>query len=160
MQLEPLHVDNHAGLGCFGKFAIQTTLMFSSGSLFLPLLIVGIGSSDEMVPCVWLTLCTFSTFVALSFFAPIYIVHASAEKMKSQIVSELVQRFRRLAANLIQETNESKPRVAQYGNLILLYCERWRYDHIRLYPVNVDTITKLGISIILPFVLFFLNKAF
>lgn len=37
LNLDPLHTDKHGGLGCIGDYAIGTTALISSGSLFLPM---------------------------------------------------------------------------------------------------------------------------
>jgi hypothetical protein len=37
LKLDPLHTDKHGGLGCIGDYAIGTTALISSGSLFIPM---------------------------------------------------------------------------------------------------------------------------
>lgn len=157
--LEPLHHDNHAGLGCFGRFTIHTTVMFASGALFLPMVIAGIGPSDEMTCFVFLILAAFSGFVILSFATPIYSVHTNAVKIRNKSIDDLVTKYRELSMEISSGRIADTIRSRKCEELTWLYHERWQYRHVRLYPIDVDTIMKLAVSVLLPFVLFLLNKA-
>lgn len=79
--IEPLHVDKLGGLSPVGYYAIGTTLLFSSGSLFLPFIAEAvIVSRGQLNDLILFGMFIYSLFILLSFLYPTTVIHQTAKK--------------------------------------------------------------------------------
>jgi hypothetical protein len=144
------HQDGVFGLSFIGDFAFKTAMMFFSGWLFAPLMILSgssYGSSiDDLRSMRLLLLIMYTVYTIASFMIPIYIIHDKSLREKSNRASSYLLLANRLAKAL--EVRLSEPQLKKFE-----FCKRMIED-IRLmpsWPLRLDTGLKFMItSIVVP----------
>ncbi len=146
LQVDPLHPDNLGGLSSIGYFSIRSTLLFSAGSLYLP---IAIQSGITAYPITAL----YMALISISFIYPTYRIHKKAHHIRTEILEELRNRIKELREELnklkAKDVNEMKElkKELEMQNVREEYLD---YNNVRLYPLQIDILIKLGSSIFLP----------
>jgi len=154
--IQPLHPDQLGGLSNVGYYAIRTTLLYSSGSLFIPLgFSLLAGSSGTYL--ILTTIAVYIVSVLLVFAYPTVKINRKASQMRDEILDELREKMHEMQAEI--ETSEGGEIEAVSKQLKL---ERTRskyedYKNVRLYPLQIDILIKLVASILLPIIMIFLE---
>lgn len=175
LEISPLHPDGLGGLSVFGYYAIRTTLTFSTGSLLLPLGFIFIRAT-EVELLIYLIVVAYMGAIALSFLYPTYKINRQARQIRDQKLDRLRREYA-LAKENLQENGIVTAQIGQMssdgdgtpsttggseelsvdtvelvGQLELqrLRTEYDDYQHVRLYPFQVDILLKLASSILLP----------
>lgn len=161
LDIQPLHPDQLGGLSNVGYYSIRTTLLFSSGSLFLPLAFRLSAGTSRRSAILFFTFIYILT-IAATFLYPTVKINRTAADLRDDILDDLRQEH----SQLQREIGESNGRGIgeSNGDELSDVCHRLElqrlrtkyddYNDVRLYPLQVDIILQLAGSILLP--LFFL----
>lgn len=138
--VDPIHPDSLGGIGCVGTYAIGTTVLFSTGSLFLPAGFL-VADAPETRGLVYTAVMAFSGFILLSFLYPTVKIHNKAKLAREQILYSLWKRQKVLRASNRPEDDALLERLqAEYGE----------YKGVHLYPFEIRILAELGTSVLLP----------
>lgn len=97
VKVDPYHPDGRGGLGFVGKFLAETGLIFSSGSVFIPILITVLKSQSGSSGFLVLFLVTiYAAMIALSFIVPVWLVHLKLQKEKDETIKVIGKKLREL----------------------------------------------------------------
>jgi hypothetical protein len=141
------HDDRVMGFSFIGDFALATNLMFASGWLFVPLLLlatqsVGVSPLDDRL----VLIVSYAAFLAMLFFVPVVLIHRTIVRDKK----ELLQRFGNLAAVDLQLlTTEYDPNVAAQFEVYRAVISDTQA--VKEWPLSLDVAVNFGASaIVLP----------
>ena len=153
LNIDPFHPDKLGGLSCVGYYAISTTVLFSTGSLFLPAAFQLVAENELLVSYVYLAVSLFSIFVLFSFLLPTVVIHQKAKSVRDNILDKLRKDYHMLAQKIKNKhqilTNEN---ILIYLHLSYLREEYLAYKNVKLYPFEIEIFAKLISSVVLPFV--------
>jgi hypothetical protein len=157
--INPYHSDFLGGLSSVGNFAIGTTLMLSSGSLFLPLAFQLTSSYANQI-AIYLAILIFIIFIILSFIYPTYIINQKAKLTRNNKINEIITDYQYMYREIMNEKNDINK-----CNLLCLKLERLKelyldYKKLSLYPFEIEVLLKLISSIILPVFFIYLETTF
>ena len=156
--LDQYHYDGRGGLSCIGQLMLSTLILFSSGFVFIPILLSianyqGLPSSS----LVFLLIFLFSTLVVISFMYPLYIIHIKA---KNILYTKHLQ-FKKDVLKLLNPKNilQSKDFLDQ---IRILNFRNMCVDILRMgtFPINTRLLAELIFFAFLPFVIVLLQKLF
>lgn len=150
--LRPYHPDGHGGLACLSSLLIETTVIFSSGSLFVPILLDLGQSLHNWGGLLALTLVlVYSVAIASSFFVPALFIYRKVTKEIAFRAEQLIDRIERI---------ETGPEASSKQ---LMYSFNLRHDCRDLgtmvaWPIDVEKIITLFGTIALPVILFVFER--
>jgi hypothetical protein len=151
LRIDPLHSDSLGGLSCVGHYAIGTTLLFSSGSLFLPLFFAILSrTSERLLPLAVPAVAMFSGFILMSFLYPTKITHTKAAITRDRILEELREKHAGLVHEISSGTQNLTSTIRLYLELYRLRNEYSDYKSMSLYPFEFDVFVGLIGSVALP----------
>ncbi|AZH25175.1 hypothetical protein [Haloplanus aerogenes] len=154
--IQPLHPDRLGGLSTVGYYAIRTTLLFSSASLFLPLafrLAAGTGRGAVILSVVLVYLLT----IVASFAYPTFKVNRKAASLRDEILENLQQRTFALRAQIEADSDDELADLNRQMELQRIRSTYEDYDNVQLYPMQIDILLRLAGSVLLPLVFLFLE---
>jgi hypothetical protein len=158
--LDPLHPDNRGGLGCIGYYAIGTTLLIASGSLFLPmafqLAIDSVSPRQEID--VYAAVCFYTIFILLSYLYPTSLFSFIAKTKKREKLDELRKIHNRFISPQGKTSLQQPSSLEYYMEKFQVRREYDDYKNLKLYPLEMDTLAKLTSSVILPILLIMLQS--
>jgi len=158
LEIDPLHPDNLGGLSTVGYVSIRTTLLFSSGSLFLPLLFF-FSSEGGVSTIIFGFTGIYILTIIVSFMYPTALVNRRAQEYRDSILEDLRQQ------NIeIEEKTQGpeKNQISELNKRLELQKVQNKYDNynsVKLYPLQLSILTRLAGSVILP-VLFMLLELY
>jgi hypothetical protein len=163
IKIDPLHTDGVGGLSCFGDYAIATTLIFSSGALWLPLAFEMMAGIPALTNFIYMAVLTWMGFTLLSFVYPTVIINLRAKKIRSAEIDirrreyEESREIIRIMNDLRIKTNYMKadatnPIMAMvyYFNTELMREEFEHFKAVKLYPFEILIFSKLISSVVFP----------
>lgn len=149
LEIDPLHPDNLGGLSTVGYIAINTTLLFSSFSLFLPLFFY-FSSAGGVSTVIFAIAAIYISIVLVLFVYPTAIVNRRAQEYRDSVLEEL----RGQHAELERELDSSdRNEMAELNTRLELQRVQRSYDNynsVSLYPLQIGILTRLLGSIVLP----------
>lgn len=149
LEIDPLHPDNLGGLSTVGFVSIRTTLLFSSGSLFLPLLFYFSSSGGDPTIIYGFAGVYILTILA-SFIYPTTIVNKRAQEYRDSILDDLRQQYANVEQEVIGPDDDEIVELNKKLELQRIRNEFENYNSVSLYPLQFNIITRLIGSIILP----------
>ena len=156
LEIDPLHPDNLGGLSTVGYCSIRTTLLYSTGSLFLPLLFY-LSSTGERPTIVFAIASIYVLTILSSFIYPTVIVNRRAQDYRDGILEDLRHQY----ANLEQEISSSgQDELNELNKRLELQRVQRKYESynsLRLYPLQIEILTRLAGSILLPILFIFIE---
>ena len=158
LRIDPLHPDKLGGLSCVGYYAIGTTVLFSSGSLFLPLVFQLTTETNVASIYIYLATSVFSFFILLSFLYPTVRIHGKAKAARDSILDRLRKRHARLNSELDISNTDALEALTSHLEIIRLRSEYQDYRNVKLYPFEFETFLKLASSVILPVVFLLVQR--
>lgn len=140
--IDPIHPDRLGGIGCVGTYAIGTTVLFSTGSLFLPAGFLLAGTNPASRSLVYAAVFAFSGFVLLSFLYPTLAIHQQAKVARDRVLYRLwrEQRALRGAATDAESAKQLEHLQNEYAE----------YQGVHLYPFQTRILVELTSSVLLP----------
>jgi len=160
LRLDPLHPDKMGGLSTVGSYAIGTTLLFSSGSLYLPLGFQLASGSELATSFVYLAALLFSAFILLSFLGPTLIVHQRAKSIRNAVMSKLREKYTEQSQALDVNDENSTAASISYLQLNRIRSEYLDYQNIKLYPFEMGILVKLITSVVLPIIFLLIKQGY
>lgn len=151
-EIQPLHPDQLGGLSNVGYYAIRTTLLFSTASLFLPLgfrLAAGEGRQAVIVTVFAVYILT----ILLSFVYPTLKINRSAERRRAEVLSELRERSLRLMEGTDGDGYDEFDDIRKQLEFQRIRSRYDDYRSVRLYPIQIDILFRLLGSVLLPIVM-------
>lgn len=158
LEIDPLHPDNLGGLSNVGYISIRTTLLFSSGSLFLPLLFF-FSSEGGVSTIIFGFTGIYILTILISFIYPTTLVNRRAQEYRDSILEDLRQQYLDIEAKTQDPEND---RISELNKRLELQKVQNKYDNynsVRLYPLQLNILTRLVGSIVLP-ILFMLLELY
>ena len=156
LKLDAFHPDGVGGVGCVGELIIRTTMLFSTGALFLPIIYqVGKYGSVAFPYIVFLAVC-FSSFSLVSFLVPSFIIYRAANRQKESILNDLRHRYRK--ARFAIEGGKARTRRMYTALEVMCIMDEYRaYARLRVFPINLNILVQVVYSVIIPFVLLLID---
>ncbi|MBN2150157.1 MAG: hypothetical protein JW839_01800 [Candidatus Lokiarchaeota archaeon] len=173
IKIDPLHTDGVGGLSCFGNYAIATTLIFSSGALWLPLAFDLMLGSPLMTHYIYLIVFVWMIFTLLSFVYPTVLINVRAKKIRNAEIDirrreyEESREVIRIMNDLRIKTNYMKAdatnpitAMVYYFNTELMREEFEHFKSVKLYPFEIYIFSKLISSVVFPLLIWFVQSNF
>lgn len=151
--LDPFNTDNLGGLGCFGYLSIRTTTVVSAGALILPLAFQMTSRSDRLLPLLYVFLSLYLIFILFTFFFPTIRVNLKAKKEQSIILNNF-----RIKYNDLINSKKGSNNLHYYLRLNQIRDRYLDYKSIRLYPFNIEILSRLITLIIIPIALLLMQR--
>jgi len=158
LEIDPLHPDNLGGLSTVGYVSIRTTLLFSSGSLFLPLLFF-FSSEGGVSTIIFGFTGIYILTIIVSFMYPTALVNRRAQEYRDSILEDLRQQYIEIEE---KTQGPEKNQISELNKRLELQKVQNKYDNynsVKLYPLQLSILTRLAGSVILP-VLFMLLELY
>jgi MFS family permease len=158
---DPYHPDLFMGLKPFGDLAVVNALIASSGSLLFPLIFSAIHSPSLPMFAAISSFLGYSMFVVLvcailaAFLWPLFVIKSRIEQFKHHELLAHNKEYYELLASYKKDHAPDKQGILQ-----LLLAERAKLKEIRLFPFETEMLFKVFISILLPFIILFLQIYF
>ncbi len=151
----PYKADKLGGLGIFGKLTMKTTIMFATGSLYIPILLDDaqfISSRASLL--IYTIVGIFSIFILLSFIVPNYLVYKKAKRDVYNRLDFLATELNAYITQILTKSGD-KPVAELYEHVRSYY-----YDlrNTQLYPFNFGIFVKLFTSAFMPIGMTFLKE--
>ena len=154
LHIDPLHPDKVGGLSCVGDFAISTTIIFSSGALWLPLAFELASSLFILNTYIIIIVGVWMLFTLITFAYPTFKIHKAAEIIQNETLDKLRKDYahtkRNLAMGNLIESKEYLEAIAHFFNLEVIYKEIINYQNVKLYPFEIRIFAKLVSSVLFP----------
>jgi hypothetical protein len=156
LEIDPLHPDNLGGLSNVGYVSIRTTLLFSSASLILPLLFY-FSSSGGVSEVIFAIAGIYILTIFVSFIYPTAIVNRRAQEYRDSVLEDLREEYYRIE----QATNDpDQDELSELNKRLELERVQRNYDNynsVSLYPLQLNILTQLIGSVILPILFMFVE---
>ncbi|MFB6172589.1 MAG: hypothetical protein ABEJ23_08645 [Haloarculaceae archaeon] len=155
LSIDPLHPDKLGGLSVVGYYAIRTTVIFSAGSLFIPLAYQFIALSRYGY-LIYVLVGFYAFFLLLSFVVPTVQVNRRANELRSAVLDDLRAEYQTVEQKLSRNGEVGAGADERVDELILeLQAQRVRneyedYEQVQLYPMEIQILTRLVGSVLLP----------
>lgn len=149
LEIDPLHPDNLGGLSTVGYVSIRTTLLFSSGSLFLPLLFFFSSEGGISIVIFGITSLYILTILT-SFIYPTTIVNRRAQEYRDSVLEDLRQEYSEIEKSM-EEPNQNE--ISELNKRLELQRVQRNYENynsVSLYPLQLSILTRLLGSVVLP----------
>jgi len=148
LRLNQYHADGLGGLSCFGRLAIGTTALFSSGAVFLPILMRVAKHSEFGPQVVYGLVFLYTIAIATCFLLPTFLVCRRAKNVKKQMLREASE-------SIVKKDNysDSKAIEANYHRNYFLDIKA-----MGIYPFNTWVIGKLIGSVGFPVMVVYLSQ--
>lgn len=149
LEIDPLHPDNLGGLSTVGYVSIRTTLLYSSGSLFLPLLFY-FSSAGGMSVVIFGITGIYVVSIFISFIYPTTIVNRRAQEYRDSILEDLRQQYAELEQAMNSPHENEIAELNKRLELQRLQRKYESYNSVSLYPFQLSILTRLAGSVVLP----------
>ena len=149
LEIDPLHPDGLGGLSIVGSIAIRTTLLFSSASLFLPLLFYFADSGGTTAVIFGITGIYILT-IFLSFLYPTVIVNRRAQRYRDSVLEDLRQQYATVEQQIHTPDKNEISELNKRLELQRVQRNFENYNSVSLYPLQLSILTRLAGSILLP----------
>jgi hypothetical protein len=149
--INPYHFDNKAGMSIFSNLSSKTTLIFSTGAIYLPILLTVATSINEiLVVGIYFLTTIFSVSIFLSYSISNYLLYRKSRLIVSKEAQKIAAKLNPLYNRIVNESMHADNIIAEYNNL-----RRAFHDliSIELYPFNLKGITFMASVIIVPFLM-------
>lgn len=156
IDIDPMHPDSLGGLSNVGFYAVRTTMLLSTPSLWLPLgFLLATGSDIEEL--VGLIVSAYVLLLLLVFAYPTALVSLRAQATREDRLDALRREYNERKSK-IAAAEDDMERLRREQELRRVRDEYNDYKAVRLYPVELTILTQLAGSILLPIVLFLLEQ--
>lgn len=147
-KIDPYNPDERGGLGFFGKLLSETSLMFASGALYIPILMkLHIEQFTNHSRVILIIIGLYSAMIALSFVVPIWLIHKKILLEKLRKMTELSNSIAAIKSCTkewgLEPYNEYRIRRDEYTDV----------SKIITWPFNLSNAVTVFSSIALPIIL-------
>jgi hypothetical protein len=151
-EVHPLHPDRCGGLKFFGTLSLRITSWIARGSFILPPLFV---LNPGSITFVALFSIIFSIIIFSTFLYPMKVVSKRARFLKDRALYDLWEKIL-----YCEQKSEKYPEHERLSLFIQIQELRFKYQELQklnIYPININTITKLSTLVLLPLMFLVLN---
>lgn len=156
LEIDPLHPDNLGGLSTVGYCAIRTTLLFSTGSLFLPILFRFSAAGGSPLVIFGFTAIYVATILA-TFVYPTLRVNRRAQTLREEALDELREQYYTTEQEMAAPDSDDLAELNRRLELQRIQRKYDAYNAVSLYPLQVSIIVRLVGSVVLPLVFMFIE---
>lgn len=149
LEIDPLHPDNLGGLSTVGYISINTTLLFSSFSLFLPLLFY-FSSAGGVTTVIFGITGLYILIIFVSFVYPTAIVNRRAQEYRDSVLEDLRQQYAELEREIHGHDDDKLSELNRQLELQRVQRNYENYNSVNLYPLQLGILTRLAGSVVLP----------
>ncbi|WP_435194815.1 hypothetical protein [Natronomonas sp. EA1] len=156
LQIDPLHPDNLGGLSTVGYCAIRTTLLYSTASLFLPLLFrFSAASASGIVIFAFATVyvCT----ILGTFLYPTLRVSLRAHTLRDTALERIRREYRQVEAEMQTPDRDELSELNRRLELQRLQTKYQNFNSVSLYPLQTSILARLAGSVFLPLLFIFVE---
>lgn len=161
LHIDPLHPDKVGGLSSVGNFAISTTLIFSSGALWIPLALELSAGQPLLGNLAYGIMGTWMVFTLLCFLYPTFKIHSKASKIQNKILNELRLDYAKMRKKVVIDkliiSRDNIEAIGNFFNMEILRKEFKDYQNLKLYPFEIKIFTKLLTSVLLPLIIWLIQ---
>jgi hypothetical protein len=146
--INPYHPDQRGGLGFFGRLLSETSLMFTSGTLYVPILMeLYMDMYAEISIIVLIIIGIYALMIALSFVVPTWFIH-------KKLVKEKFNRLRKLSITLEQLQGWlDEEGIERYWKFTACRDQYHDMSRIITWPFDTQNLITIIASVGLPIVL-------
>ena len=155
IRIDPLHPDKIGGLSSIRYFTLGTTLLFSTGSLFLLAGFQIISFLEFLTPFVYFITFLYSFLILLSFLYPIIRINRKSEKVRSVILEKLRIKYYRINTLINRNQKKDKFSYDELNRVRIMYED---FRKVKLYPLEIETILKVLLAVVFPILLLYLGE--
>lgn len=149
--INPYHLDKKVGLSVYSDLSLKTTAIFSSGTIYLPILLIVANSINKnIVWGIYILTVMFSVFISLSFFIPNYFLYKKCKLIVRKEAQKIVEKLNPLYNRIINDHKYADNVVAEYNMLRQVFQDLMS---IELYPFNLKVTTYLASAVLFPFLM-------
>ncbi len=144
VKLNEYDSDSVGGFSSFGNFSLSTTILFSTGVLFIPILYdYAIHSGLIVQLLIFSAVILYGLSIFLVFIIPVTLAYRKAEKDKDELIYNTLLEYRnhRVNGKYAEELNS-------YNYLNYL-------NGLTTYPFNFNNLFKISLTALFPIVLYF-----
>lgn len=139
--------DEKGGFAFIGKFATTTSLMLSSGALFIPILLEvyaynASSSNNEIL--ILILIGIYVVTIIMSFFYPIYFFHKKISFTKNRYLSKVGNKISRYKKMIIQDNLNIYPKYKIYKDEYIMISK------LTTWPFNINNFVTVTLSFLLP----------
>jgi hypothetical protein len=161
LHIDPLHPDKVGGLSSVGNFAISTTVIFSSGALWIPLAIELAADQPILANLAFGLMGAWMILTLLCFAYPTFKIHTKASKIQKRILNELRLDYAKIRKKVVVDkltiSNDNIEAIGNFFKMEILRKEFKDYQDLKLYPFEIKIFTKLVSSVLLPLLIWLLQ---
>ncbi len=158
LRLDPLHTDKRGGLSCIGNYAIGTTILISSGSLFLPMAYQFALHLNSLKADVYFLVSFFIAIILLSFVYPIFITYSRVKDRRTKLLEKLRIKYNKALRDSNTIKKGARTKLESYLGLIQIRTEYNDLSGLNLYPFDVSILNKLVSSVLFPMLITFIQQ--
>jgi hypothetical protein len=158
LRLDPLNIDKRGGLSCIGNYAIGTTILISSGSLFLPMAYQFSLQLNSAKVDVYLLVSFFIAIILLSFIYPIFITYARVKEHRNKLLEKLRVKYNKAIREQELSRKSTRTRLESYFDSVRIRTEYNDLSNLNLYPFDISVINKLISSVLFPMLITFIQQ--
>lgn len=143
--------DAVGGFSCFGNFSLTTTILFSTGVLFIPILYdyaIHSGLIAQLI--IFLAVIFYGVAIMLVFIIPVALAFKKAEYDKDTMITETLLRYRKIRTIENKTDKQNLEELNAYNHLSYL-------KGLTTYPFNFNNLFKITLTALFPIVLYFLQ---
>lgn len=149
IKLNPFCNDGVGGFSCIGKFSLNSTILFSTGILFIPILhdyAIETGVISQLLTFIVITI--YGAAILLVFFIPMRVAFRKADEDKDKLLTDALDGYYQLRHCREKELIQSISELNSFNYLNFL-------EKMNLYPFTFTTMTKIILTALFP-VLFYI----
>jgi len=152
LEPNPYHPDLFMGLRPLGTLAVVNALVASSGSLLFPIIMEALGLPGIFKLPGYALFIGIAIAIAMAFIVPIIQIRDHIEKRKFEILKKNEADYRELRAAYIEKPSQERKDALEF-----LQADRAKLSEIRLFPFETKMATQVIGSILLPFIILYLQ---
>ena len=140
--------DSVGGYSVLGNFALNTTLLYSTGVLFIPILydfVIDVNITSQIL--VFLGVMIYAISIFASFLIPVTYTFKHAESQKEKILQDQLEYYKELKMKVSKTSNDYYEERSVFN--LIQYVRQ-----LDVYPFNFNSLTKVILTGLFPIVLY------
>jgi len=151
VQLDEYNSDSVGGFSCFGNFSLSTTILFSTGVLFIPILYdyaIQSGLFSQLL--IFIAVILYGIAIFLVFVIPVALAFKKAERDKDELISITLSKYKSYRLKPDKNNENEIEELNEYNYLNYL-------NGVTTYPFNFNTLFKIVLTALFPIMLYFIQ---
>jgi len=150
VQTNPFDPDGFGGLEFVGSLCIKVTLLFSTGSLVIPLVFGAIQQTDyaNAAAIIYSLTALYVVMIFASFLAPTLALHDFFVRIRHDHLYPISEQMNKVLAECVYSENQGEKK--KFFDLVSIYKE---IDRMKVWPFDLPVVLKLLGSVSLPIII-------